>query len=247
MQDKNWLVRIGDFFFKWRNIAFPVILVTLFVLFPPPAEYWGMHWIEDFKDIFAAFMIAAGLGFRSATIGWAYIKRGGLNKQVYADKLVIEGFFGMCRNPLYVGNMLIYTGIFILHGHPFVVVAGTALYWFIYESIITAEEYYLKNKFGQDYDAYCAKVPRWIPDFSRYRDSVKDMSFSFTRSIAKDYSTIFNACIAIAAIELIEQYAHYPWPAFVLTAQIAAVPLSLMLVAVLVIKRLKKTGRLKLS
>ncbi|PJB72584.1 MAG: phospholipid methyltransferase [Alphaproteobacteria bacterium CG_4_9_14_3_um_filter_47_13] len=244
MNDKNWLVRVGDFFFKWRNFVFPVILVTLFLSFSPPAEYAGARWVEDIKDIMALCLVLAGLGFRVATIGWAYIKRGGLNKQVYADKLVTEGYFKLCRNPLYVGNMLIYSGIFIFHGHPFVVVAGIGLYWFIYETIIAAEEYFLKNKFGVDYDAYCAAVPRWKPDFSSYKEAVKGMSYSVTRAVAKDYTTIFNAILAIFAIELIEHYLHYSRENFVLTAQISAVCLSFMLAAVIIIKKMKKAGKL---
>lgn len=243
MKQKSWLVRVGDFFFKWRNIVFPVILVSLFVGFAPPADYGGSRLAEDAKDVIAILMVLGGLSFRLATIGWAYIKRGGLNKQVYADKLVTEGFFKLCRNPLYVGNMLIYSGIFILHGHPFVVVAGIALYWFIYEAIIAAEEYFLKNKFGAEYESYCAAVPRWIPDFSKYGKAVEGMSYSISRAIAKDYTTVFNAVLAMVLIELIEYYLHYPRDVFMQAMQIGVLFLSLMLAGVIIIKKMKKAGK----
>lgn len=245
MNEKNWLVKTGDFFFKWRNIVFPLILAGLFLSFPPPAQYWGLHWLENGKDLFAGLLVLSGLAFRIATIGWAYIKRGGLNKQVYADKLVTAGFFNLCRNPLYVGNMLIYSGIFILHGHPVVVVAGIALYWFIYESIIAAEEHFLKNKFGAEYKEYCARVPRWIPDFSRYAAATEGMSFSYLRAIAKDYTTIFNAVVAMVFIELVEHYLYFPKPVFMAALQLGLAVLTVLFAGVVAIKILKKSGRLK--
>jgi len=236
---------VGDFLFKWRNYVFPALLVPLFLLFIPPAEYLGSESIEDGKDILAILLVFAGLGFRTATIGWAYIKRGGLNKRVYADKLVSGGFFGLSRNPLYIGNMMIYAGLFALHGHPVVMVVGIALYFGIYRTIIAAEEYYLANKFGPDYADYCARVPRWLPDFSNYGQATNGMSFSAVRAVAKDYSTIFNACLAIWFVELIERYRADPSAPFTPATEAGTVVILVLLGAVLVIKAMKKTGRLK--
>jgi protein-S-isoprenylcysteine O-methyltransferase Ste14 len=199
------LIRIGDFFFKHRNIVFPLLLLPLFVLFKPEPVAQAVFSLGS-KEILALVMVFSGLGFRMATIGWAYIKRGGLNKEVYANTLVTKGFFGLCRNPLYVGNMLIYSGLFLFHGNPIVIILGTGLYWFIYESIIAAEEYFLKEKFGPDYDAYCQAVPRWIPDFRHYKASTQDMNFTFERSLTKDYTTIYNTLFAIISIEVIKDF-----------------------------------------
>lgn len=246
-QQKNGLIKIGDFFFKWRNIVFPVVLLSLFISFPPPAEYFGSAMLESGKDAAALLLVLAGLGLRAATIGWAYIKRGGLNKQVYADKLVTSGFFGLSRNPLYVGNMMIYAGIFIFHGHPAVILIGIALYYFIYESIIAAEECFLKQKFGEDYLEYCKKVPRWRLDFSNYKDSTAGMSFSFVRAVVKDYTTIFNAFLALVVIEMIENYLFYPTDVFIKTAQNGGVFMAVLLSGVIIIKLMKKNGKLKQS
>ena len=68
----------------------------------------------------AVLIAMSGLAVRGVVIGLAYIKRGGLNKKVYAANLVTEGMFSVCRNPLYVGNMLIYTGEFLMFGNPLV-------------------------------------------------------------------------------------------------------------------------------
>ncbi|MGB4056854.1 MAG: isoprenylcysteine carboxylmethyltransferase family protein [Alphaproteobacteria bacterium] len=241
---KNWLVKTGDFLFKWRNYMFPVMIGVLFILFPVPDSYFGSPALEEWKDVLAFTIIFSGLAFRMVTIGWAYIKRGGLNKEVYADTLVHSGFFGMCRNPLYVGNMMIYAGVFLLHGNPIVVVTGIAAYTFIYIAIIAAEEHYLRAKFGAAYEKYCAEVPRWIPNFSKYKESVAGMNFSIKRSIFKDYSTIFNTVLAIALIEGLEHFqsAH---STFENMFKISLVMLAVATVMLVTVKHLKKSGYAK--
>jgi protein-S-isoprenylcysteine O-methyltransferase Ste14 len=216
--NKTAFIRIGDFFFKWRNYFVPLFLIAVVCVFQPAGSVAGQEWIAEFMDVIGFFMVLSGLGFRAATIGWAYIKRGGLNKEVYADTLVEGGFFGMCRNPLYVGNMLIYSGIFMIHGNPVAVVFGTAFFYFFYCSIIAAEEFYLRNKFGAAFDDYCARVPRWIPVWSKFEPSTENMRYCFSRAVFKDYSTVFNAFLAIGAIEMTEMYIHHSHAAFLTTS-----------------------------
>ncbi len=231
---KTLFVKIGDFFFKYRNIVFPLFLVPFFMFFKPAAIAHTEGELLGPREIAALTVVFLGLGFRLATIGWAYIKRGGLNKEVYANTLVTEGFFGLCRNPLYVGNMLIYTGLFVFHGNPLVMIVGTVFYGFIYQSIIAAEEHFLKQKFGAEYDAYCRSVPRWIPNFNRYKHSIQGMTFQFNRCLTKDYTTLYNTLFAVIAVEIIRDFyrdqtllwqAVWPW---LLTLAVLTVALGLV-------------------
>lgn len=210
MPQKNAWVRIGDFFFRYRNVAFPVVLLALFLAFRPAGSYFGEVRLEHWTDWLAVAITIAGLIARAAVIGFAYIKRGGLNKRVYADGLVTEGIFGVCRNPLYLGNMLIYAGVFLMHGHPLVVVLGIVSYFLIYQSIIAAEEFFLRDKFGQAYVDYCRTVPRWLPGLSGLKASTRGMSFNFRRVLVKDYTTMANAAMALLLLKLLETYHNEP-------------------------------------
>lgn len=202
---RGFMIKIGNFFFKHRNQAFPVILVLLYFFGKAPSDsLFDNIDYERAKDAFAIMVTLSGLLVRSIVIGFAYIKRGGLNKKIYADKLVIEGIFAICRNPLYLGNILIYLGIFLMHGGLFVIFAGMALFLFIYQSIIFAEEAYLTNKFGADYVEYCRNVPRWIPRISKFKEATTNMEFDLKRVIYKDYSTIAVSLIALTATEIYE-------------------------------------------
>jgi protein-S-isoprenylcysteine O-methyltransferase Ste14 len=243
---KNGWVRLGDFFFKYRNAVFPAVLVVLFVGFPPPDRYFGRESLEEWKDALAVALVVAGLAFRAAVIGFAYIKRGGVNKRVYADNLVTEGFFGICRNPLYVGNMLIYAGIFLMHGDPYVFVLGTTSYYLIYESIIAAEEFFLRAKFGPGYAAYCRDVPRWIPRFSRLREATEGMTFNVKRVLMKDYTTVANAVMALLLLEVLEQYHAATTAQFLSELPYLLVPLAVLLTATGTIALAKRRKWLRL-
>lgn len=234
MPTKSPFIRIGDFFFKYRNVVFPVMWCVLFLAFAPAPGY------ATPLVLLGCLSVISGLAVRGAVIGYAYIKRGGLNKQVYADTLVTEGFFTTCRNPLYVGNMLIYTGIFLMHGNPVVIAVGTLGSLFIYQSIIAAEEYFLRNKFGASYDAYCADVPRWSMKLGRLRSATAEMDFNFKRVLVKDYSTIANALVTLTFLDGLRHY-YYDAPDVVSRSlSLHVVAIVGILLAAVAISRAKK-------
>ena len=194
---KKTMISIGNFLFKHRNYLFPIYILVLFLIFMPPSSEPG----TGLMRIVALLLAFAGLAVRAVVIGYAYIKRGGVGKKVYADDLVVEGMFSICRNPLYVGNMLIYAGEFLMFGNLAVFIIGVLSFWFIYECIIAAEENYLRNKFGAKYDAYCKEVPRWRLLLGRFGEAKKGMSFNIKRVFQKDYSTMLSTIAVLAAIE----------------------------------------------
>jgi protein-S-isoprenylcysteine O-methyltransferase Ste14 len=200
-------IRIGNFFFRYRNAAFPIFIIALYALVPPPSEVFGSKRLELITDGLALAISVLGLATRAAVIGYAYIKRGGKGKRVYAADLVTEGLFGVSRNPLYLGNLLICVGMFLMHGNPYVFLFGTAVYVFVYACIVEAEEAYLGEKFGPAYRAYAADVPRWIPRFSRFREATEGMEFNFRRVTQTDYSTIATTLIVLALTEIYEELA----------------------------------------
>ena len=199
---KKTMISIGNFFFRYRNRLFPVIVIALFAIAPPSQTFLGREDYLPIKDAVAVLIALSGLAFRSLVIGYAYIKRGGMNKKVYADNLVTEGLFAICRNPLYVGNVLMYIGVFLLHGAPMVALSGIVLFLFIYQCIILAEEAYLHAKFGEGYEAYCRDVSRWVPAFSKFREATDGMTFNARLAIKKDYSTMATTFVTLLLTQL---------------------------------------------
>lgn len=87
---------------------------------------------------------------------------------VGASRLVVSGPFGYVRNPLYVGNMLLYTGFGVMANLPWLIVLTLAWFAFQYYMIVSREEEFLAGKFGAEYDAYRRNVPKFIPRLTPY-------------------------------------------------------------------------------
>src|SRR6187455_2858608 len=110
--NKIIMVSIGNFFFKYRNFLFIFLYLLLFVPSPPLFNefYFGKHYYL-IPVILGLLITVSGQVMRGATIGLAYIIRGGKEGKVHADDLVTEGMFRHARNPLYVGNILMLLGV----------------------------------------------------------------------------------------------------------------------------------------
>lgn len=210
-QDPAWLLASGDFFFRWRNAVFPAVIVLSCLLLPPVRSF-GSDVADTLLDGLGIVAVLAGLALRAAVIGYAYIRRGGVNKKVYADRLVTAGFFAVSRNPLYVGNLLVYGGLLSIHSNPWSVMLGGGFFLFAYRAIVATEERYLRRTFGADYESYCLRTPRWWPRWSGLRAALDGMEFRWRRVIAKDYSTATPALLCVLLLLGLETLRWQAWP-----------------------------------
>ncbi len=90
--------------------------------------------------------------------------------EVGATYLVVSGAFAHLRNPLYLGNMLMYLGIGIMSYSlfPYLQIIALAFFMWQYYVIINEEEGFLVQKYGKTYEEYRASVPKLIPSLSAY-------------------------------------------------------------------------------
>lgn len=79
-----------------------------------------------------------------------------------ARSLETSGIYAVTRNPMYLGLLILYTGIAFFKGNlwtffliPVVVLVVTCL-------VIYKEENYLDRAFGEEYTAYKSRVRRWL-------------------------------------------------------------------------------------
>lgn len=202
---QNPSVAVGHFFFRNRDWAFPILIAAAFAIAIPPSETFGSRTAEDAKDVLAVIVAVAGLALRGLVIGQRYIARSGEKKTIQADALFTSGVFSLCRNPLYTGNVMIVSGIFLMHGNIVVIGLGTGVFALIYRSIIAAEEDYLHRIFGPAYAAYCARVPRWLPDLTRLPAVMRAQPFKISRVFIVEYTNIGVTVIGLALAELYEK------------------------------------------
>jgi protein-S-isoprenylcysteine O-methyltransferase Ste14 len=177
------MVALGNFLYRTRLYVFP--LACLLVFLPGPRI-----WQDDLVAAALGFAIAlAGQVVRAGTIGLVYIVRGGKNRQVYAKDLVTDGVFGHSRNPMYVGNLLILSGMAVTSNCWSTVLVAIPLTAFIYRAIVAAEENYLRGRFGAAFDDYCRNVPRFVPRLRGLGETFSSMDFRWRRVLVKEYGT----------------------------------------------------------
>jgi protein-S-isoprenylcysteine O-methyltransferase Ste14 len=196
------MVKLGNFLFRNRNGIFPLFYLMLFV------PSW-----EVFSDPVVAIIIGFTITFigqliRIATIGLVYIIRGGKDRRVYAEELVTTGIFAHCRNPLYVGNILILVGLGIASNSLLFMAVFTPLFLFFWQAIVLAEENYLRDKFGEQYDQYCRRVSRWGLNLKGIGTTLNSMQFKWKRVIIREYNSTYIWMTGAVLIVMKHFYFH---------------------------------------
>ena len=138
--------------FRYRGfLPVPFLLIPLFV----PGDQTRKGWIV------AAVFIVIGEAFRLAGVSAAGTVTRRRSRDV--QRLVTYGIFSWMRNPLYVGNFLIWIGFVIGSGVLWFLPVAVALFAVEYSLIVRYEEGVLESIFGQEYVAYKQRTSRWIP------------------------------------------------------------------------------------
>jgi protein-S-isoprenylcysteine O-methyltransferase Ste14 len=237
------MIEIGNFFFRYRNILFIFLYLALFIpspnlfteeTFGPNYYYWPI--------ILGLVITVSGQVIRGATIGLAYIIRGGKDGHVYAEELVTQGIFNHCRNPLYVGNILMLVGVGILSNSLLYILILIPLFLLIYHAIVLAEENFLRKKFGSSFENYCKRVNRWIPNLKGIGATFRSMEFKGKRWILKEYNTQYVWLTGIVLILLLT----YPQLTDYNASRrntLLAILLPLLLAGYLTVRYLKKSGK----
>lgn len=73
-----------------------------------------------------------------------------------------DGPYRFTRNPMYLGLLAAQAGTGMALGNGWVVLATAATFIALRQGVVLREEAYLSAKFGAEYDAYRARVRRWL-------------------------------------------------------------------------------------
>ncbi|MBL8018147.1 MAG: hypothetical protein JNM27_00660 [Leptospirales bacterium] len=241
---RQFVLAFGNFFFKWRDTAFSLIFVGAFFTAGIAILNPDGYNLDLYTSILGLFLASIGQFVRAITIGYAYIKRGGLNKKIYAETLQDQGVFAHTRNPMYLGNLLLVTGAIVCINNLAFYLLALPLFYFIYYSIITAEEDFLSRKFGTAYDAYKKEVPnRLLPgNMGKWGETIKQMEFSWKRLIRKEHGSTVVIFGGLCLYNITKFHLRYD---IALTAlQGLWIAFAALMVFQVVAEILKRTGRL---
>lgn len=128
-----------------------------------PLPYWTAARV--------AGVLLIGLGLVPLVHAFVQFARSGGTPAPVAptERLVVAGFNGWVRNPMYVGIVLVLLGQVLLFGH-----AGLLLYtvlaWLLTAAFVRwYEEPTLTRQFGAEFEEYRRAVPAWWPRRRRWR------------------------------------------------------------------------------
>lgn len=154
-------MRLGKFFFENRSYTPLPFLIILFLFGRPTA----------FTLIIGLIISAAGELLRLWAVSYAGSET--RTTKFGASVLVTQGPYAYVRNPLYLGNLLIYFGVSVMANSlfPYLQIIGIIYFYLQYYFIIREEEEFLSSKFKEKYEEYASSVNRFIPKLKPYDDS----------------------------------------------------------------------------
>jgi protein-S-isoprenylcysteine O-methyltransferase Ste14 len=161
----------------------------------------------------SAFSVAVGLP--TALAGellrcWAVGYSGETTRgdRVAAPKLATSGPYAYVRNPLYLGNFITALGFAVAftgkNALPTKLALGaTALGTMaaLYAAIIPHEERYLREKFGDEFDRYCERVPQLLPQIEPAADGAQQWDPSAIAQAESKTFVTFGAMLALLALK----------------------------------------------
>ena len=207
MKLKESLENQGQILFRNRGF-----IPLLFVAFSIPVSYYNSYELMTSNINLEYVVLASSLAFiffghliRIQVILARQNATSGRNRnEQVADSLNTKGWYSLVRNPLYVGNFLIWFGLSLYLFSFWLSLSLVLMFWIYYERIVFAEEAFLTNKFGQEYSDWCNETPVFIPKIKGYK--AIEYKFSLSKIIFSEYSSFLSTATCFLFVALLREY-----------------------------------------
>jgi protein-S-isoprenylcysteine O-methyltransferase Ste14 len=184
--------RIGSVLFRHRGwLPVPFLFIPLIL----SGRMGTWNWVVGFV------LIAIGEAIRLAGVAAAGTVTRRRSRTV--QRLVTYGIFSWMRNPLYVGNFLIWIGFTVISGVLWFIVVAIVLFAIEYTLIVRYEEGVLESIFGSEYLAYKARTPRWI---ARPPSTHESGEHHWAEAWRSEVSTFLQYAVLTVAFALKQRY-----------------------------------------
>lgn len=197
--------KTGNWLFRWRSYL-PLLLLLLAVpAIQESVTRSSSHPLNTGWEVVSLTVAFLGLAVRILTVGYVPADTSGRNtlKQV-AGHLNVKGMYSVVRHPIYLGNFLMWFGVSLLPQCWWFTIITVLVFWLYYERIMFAEECFLWEQFGEEYQNWAAKTPAFIPNFPSW---VKpDLPFSSKSAISREYSTFFTIIMIFTLFNAIRNW-----------------------------------------
>ena len=122
-------------------------------------------------------------------------------------ELVRTGPYAIVRNPLYIGNIMIATGLSILSGFIWLIPVLILYFFILNHFVVLYEEKKLLSRWGDEYQTYLNEVPRWMP---RVREShgVKISGFTWIQAVKVEVPSL-SVILLVVAIFVLKDFINH--------------------------------------
>ncbi len=186
---------LSNLFFKYRSYT-PLPFIVIMLIYEN-ANIWSL--------IVGFIIVIIGESIRLWGVSWAGSETRTTDKPG-GSYLVISGPFAHLRNPLYLGNILIYAAIGIMSFaiFPYLQIFALAFFFVQYYFIIKSEEEFLIKEYSDQYKEYSANVRRFIPRITSYKvPGLKQPSFKLKAGFKSERRTLQAISIIVITIFLL--------------------------------------------
>lgn len=229
------VLQVGDFCFRWRSYL-PLALVPVLGYAIRHSQYPLESGSELIWEVACTLLAGVGLMVRIVTVGHAARGTSGRNtREQKATTLNTTGAYSVVRHPLYLGNALI-AFAFALFSHTWMAppVVGVAVVVY-YTLIAKREEQFLRERFGEAFETWAARVPAIVPAPWRYVPS--SLPFSCRTVARREFYGLTVVLVAPFIIKVLEDLVQTGTITFEPLWTMAAVAGAVIFLALRVVKK----------
>ncbi len=229
----------GNWLFSRRSYL-PLILFAVLLLQLRGFHYpFGSRVLARCWEYACFFCSLCGLGLRFYTVGHVPEGTSGRNTRgQVADTLNTSGMYSIVRNPLYLGNLVIWLGLALFPRIWWFPILTVVVFWLYYERIMFAEEEFLRRRFADAFEQWAGAVPAFLPRFSLWRPAA--LRFSLKTALRREYNGLFSIVLSffilVTASDFVATGSLRPDPVWI-------VILAAGIVMFLLLRTLKKKTR----
>lgn len=178
-----------------KIVLYAVVTLGVFVFAVTTSAHPAGETVHEMIEWLGIVLIVACILGRT----WASLYIGGRK----IEEFVQTGPYSVMRNPLYFFSFLGAAGVGMQVGSVALGLICAVLAWLVFYVVVRQEEQVLEARYGAAYHDYVARVPRFMPNPSLWRDEP-----TLTIRPPRVLMTFADALVFLLAVPLAELFEH---------------------------------------
>ncbi|WP_375691035.1 methyltransferase family protein [Pseudooceanicola sp. LIPI14-2-Ac024] len=161
--DMNGFPRYLHLMRKWIDLP-PVWLLVFVVIAWMQGRYFslGLEFGTTWARFLGGVLVGGGIILMVLAADEMRRQRTTIVPRQQATRLVTTGIFSRTRNPIYLGDLMVLSGLILTWSAVLSLALVPIFLWVIEKRFVLPEEEHLSRTFGAEYARYCERVRRWV-------------------------------------------------------------------------------------